>query len=73
MNTTYTQGTAIPTTGASGGWSALLNTNATTATAVVEFWRYPGTTAAVSLAAGIVLPVKVKSVVSSSQILTGLN
>ena len=73
MNTTYTQATTIPTSGASGGWSALLNSTTTATTATVEFWRYPGNTAAVSLAAGIILPIKVRSVISSGQILTGLN
>lgn len=73
MSQTYTEGFTIPTTGTSAGCMALLNATTTAATAVVVPWRNaPGVTCGISLAAGEVLPLKVREVKSSTQVLTGL-
>lgn len=74
MSQTYTEGFTIPTSGLTGGCSALLNATATTATAVVVPWRSTsGGTCNISLSPGTILPMKVRRVVSSTQELTGLN
>lgn len=74
MSQTYTEAFTIPTAGTSAGCMALLNATGTTATAVVvPFRNTSGTTCGVSLAPGVVLPIKVREVKSSTQILTGLN
>lgn len=73
MSQTYTQGFTIPITGSSSGCMALLNATTTDATAVVIPWRNAtGVTCAISLAPGEVLPLKIREVKSSTQILTGL-
>ena len=73
MSQTYTQGFTIPITGSSAGCMALLNATTTSATAVVIPWRNAtGVTCSISLAPGEVLPLKIREVKSSTQILTGL-
>jgi hypothetical protein len=73
MSQTYTEGFTIPVTGTSAGCMALLNATTTTATAIVVPWRNAaGATCSVSLAPGEPLPLKVREVKSSTQILTGL-
>lgn len=74
MSQTYTEAFTIGTSGSSAGCMALLNATTTTATAVVVPWRNSsGVTCSVSLAPGEILPLKVREVKSSTQVLTGLN
>jgi len=75
MSQTYTEAFTISTAGTSAGCMALLNATSSAGTAVIVPWRNAatGTTCAVSLAPGVILPIKTKEVKSSNVILTGLN
>lgn len=75
MSQTYTEAFTIPTGGLSAGCMALLNATSAAGTAVIVPWRNAatGATCAVSLAPGVILPIKTKEVKSSTVIITGLN
>ena len=74
MSQTYTEAFTIGTAGTSSGCMALMNATSTPATAVVvPFRNTTGVTCGVSLAPGVILPIKVREVKSSTQVLTGLN
>jgi hypothetical protein len=74
MDRQYTESFSIPTGGWTGGASGLLNGTASGITADIRLWRDDPTTAPrrVSLAAGEILPVKVRYVSHNSTV-TGFN
>ena len=74
MADTYTESFTIGTGGSSAGCNALLAATTSNTSAIVEFWRNPaGSTAAVTLTPGVILPVKVRRIISASAAITGLN
>jgi len=74
MDREYTQSFSIPSGGWTGGAMGIMNATTSPITATVRLWRDDPTTAArtISLAAGQILPLKVRFVNHSSTV-TGFN
>ena len=74
MDRQYTESFTIPTGGWTGGASGILNGTTAGITADIRLWRDNSATAArrISLAAGQILPVKVRYVNHNSTV-TGFN